>query len=107
MNSSTINNIHRCFKSASERYNFKFDSPYTLYSDYIAIDVFALISGHDNINNIILSLIYPPNYEIDNRIISLCEMHNYKYTFINADVYSNCDSELIRETLIDWGVILK
>lgn len=105
MNHELVNRIRNNFQKASKKYKFDIISPYTIECDGVDKIIFAMIPFNKDINGILISLLFPPDYSSDEEVISFANKNNFKYSFINIELYQFYNDELFCETLIDWGLI--
>ncbi len=99
-----ITEIEENWFLASQRLSFEFICPYVFKFNNEEKRAFAFLPEYGSNNGMIVDLIFPPDFEIDQEIVEYAKTNGFYYSFINAQRYFDYDEDLFVETLRDWKI---
>jgi len=98
-----INELKERWLMMAKELNFEIITPYVLSHNEKSVECFAFLPHFGSINGMILSIVFPPDYETSNEISEICRNTGKYCSFINYETYINSNRQKFCETLIDWG----
>lgn len=98
-----ITQIKEAFEQASQEFNFTFVSPFEMKDDNQSVTVFGYILEYGSSNGMIVNLMSPHDFKIDESISLLAQRLGYYYSWINIEHYAHYNKVVYSETLKDWG----
>ena len=102
LNEDKLKNARHNFALASEEFGFGFESPFALTDE---IEAFGYISNSRSKNGVVISLTTPPDFPIDNRVVTWCKEMDCFCSFLNIELLTGeYKQSYFREMLRDWGM---
>ena len=100
MMENKLENIREQLIAVSGELGVELISPY--YIQEIDKTVFAFLPHAGSEKGMYLETTFPPDYELDEKLIDYSKRQGLFYSFMNVDLFYKCDKNILLEAFEDW-----
>lgn len=100
-NEDKIRNVRNNFVLVSKEFDFEFHSPFVLTDK---LEAFGYIENYGSKNGVVICLISPHDFQINNKIVEWCKLDDCFCSCLNIELITGKYNRVyFREMLRDWG----